>query len=166
MTDYQPQDARVAFDDVIQYTSSYMDDCLSVCNLLKAAAACCERQLNDALSDLSISHCQATIMLKLLDGTVSMSALSKELCCHKSNITQIVGGLEKKLFIERSLLENDRRVSQLKLTTKGRNAALGLKNILCGSATDCMGIFSASEKATFASLLKKYIEKHRNQKAE
>ncbi len=143
-----------------------MDDCLSVCNLLKAAAACCERQLNDALSDLEISHCQATILLKLIEGPVSMSALSKEMCCHKSNITQIVGGLEKKGFIERASLENDKRVTQLTLTTKGKNAALGLKGVLCGRATDCMGIFSTSEKKTFALLLKKYIEKHREQKAE
>jgi|GEM_PF-3364220 len=143
-----------------------MDDCLSVCNLLKAAAACCERQLNDSLSDLEISHCQATIMLKLLAGPVSMSALSKEMCCHKSNITQIVGGLVKKGCIERASLENDKRVTQLTLTTKGRSAARGLKGVLCGRATDCMGVFSASEKKTFATLLKKYIEKHRDQKAE
>lgn len=143
-----------------------MDDCLSVCNILKAAAACCERQLNDSLSDLDISHCQATIMLKLLSGPVSMSALSKEMCCHKSNITQIVGGLEKKGFVSRASVENDRRISQLTLTAKGKNAAAGLKGVLCHRATDCMSIFSASEKKTFAALLKKYIEKHRDQKAE
>lgn len=143
-----------------------MDNCLSVCNLLKAAAACCERQLNDALADLEISHCQATIMLKLMEGSVSMSALSKEMCCHKSNITQIVGGLEKKGFIVRESLKNDRRVSQLALTTKGKSAALGLKGVLCGRATDCMSIFSASEKKTFAALLQKYIDKHRETKAE
>ncbi len=143
-----------------------MNDCLSVCNLLKAAAACCERHLNDALSNLEISHCQATIMLKLTDGPVSMSGLSKEMCCHKSNITQVVGGLEKKDFIERASLQNDRRVSQLTLTPKGKKAAAGLKGVLCGRATDCMGIFSVSEKKAFAELLQKYIEKNREQKAE
>ncbi len=139
-----------------------MDHCLSVCNLLKAAAACCERQLNDSLSDLGISHCQATIMLKLSEGPISMSGLSKEMCCHKSNITQIVGGLEKKGFVVRALLENDRRVSQLRLTTKGKSAADGLKGILCSRAADCMCIFSTAEKKTLATLLSKYIERHRD----
>lgn len=143
-----------------------MNDSLAVCNLLKAAAACCERQLNDSLSDLDISHCQATIMLKLLSGPVSMSALSKEMCCHKSNITQVVGGLEKKSLIERASLENDRRVSQIKLTAKGQSAAANLKGILGSRATDCMGIFTAQEKKTLAMLLSLYIEKHRDQKAE
>lgn len=143
-----------------------MDDSLSVCNLLKAAAACCERQLNDSLSDIEISHCQATIMLKLVTGSVSMSGLSREMCCHKSNITQIVGGLEKRGFIERSSLKSDRRVSQLTLTPKGRSVALGLKGVLCGCATDCMNIFSVREKKSLSVLLKKYMEKHRDQKAE
>ncbi len=138
-----------------------MDDCLSVCNLLKAAAACCERQLNDALSNMEISHCQATIMLKLLSGSVSMSALSKEMCCHKSNITQIIGGLEKKRFVARLSLKNDRRVSQLILTPKGKHAAEDLKGVLCGCATDCMGVFSVSEKKTLAELLQKYVDRHR-----
>ncbi len=138
-----------------------MNDCLSVCNLLKAAAACCERHLNDALSNLEISHCQATIMLKLTEGPLSMSGLSKEMCCHKSNITQVVGGLEKKNFVERKSLKNDRRVSQLALTSKGKKAAEGLKNVLCERATDCMGIFSPSEKKMFAALLQKYIDKNR-----
>lgn len=138
-----------------------MNDCLSVCNLLKAAAACCERQLNDSLSELDISYCQATILLKLSAGSVSMSALSKELCCHKSNITQIVGGLEKRGLIARLSPKNDRRVSQLSLTPKGKNALSGLKNVLCGSATKCMSVFSASEHKSFATLLEKYIGAHR-----
>ena len=143
-----------------------MDNCLSVCNHLKAAAACCERQLNDALSELDVSHCQATIMLKLLEGPVSMSTLSKEMCCHKSNITQIVGGLEKKDYVVRASVESDKRVSQLTLSTKGKNVAKNLQGILCGRATDCMCVFTAPEKKTFSALLKKYVEKHREPKSE
>lgn len=138
-----------------------MDDCLSVCNLLKAAAACCERQLNDALSDMDISHCQATILLQVTEKPVSMSELSKAMCCHKSNITQVVGGLTKKKLIERSSPKDDRRVSHLKLTAQGRAACAKLEVVLCGSATECMSVFSAKEKQTFAELLKKYIDHHR-----
>lgn len=138
-----------------------MDDCLSVCNLLKAAASCCERELNDSLSELEVSHCQAMILIKIVDAPASMSALSKEMCCHKSNITQVVSGLESKGLIERETKEDDRRVILLKLTAKGRGLAVSMKKVVCTRATECMDVFSPDEKKTFAELLKKYIEKHR-----
>ncbi len=138
-----------------------MDDCLAVCNHLKAAASCCERELNDALSTLDISHCQATILQKVGASPVSMSELSKAMCCHKSNVTQVVGGLLKKGFLQRSFLKTDRRVSELKLTPKGKTVAAKLHRILHERACSCMSIFTAVEKKEFAGLLKKYIEKHR-----
>jgi DNA-binding MarR family transcriptional regulator len=138
-----------------------MDDCLSVCNLLKAAASCCERELNDSLAELEVSHCQAMILIKIVDAPASMSALSKEMCCHKSNITQVVAGLESKGLIERETKEDDRRVILLKLTAKGKTMAVNMKKIVCGRATECMNVFTPDEKKTFAELLKKYIEKHR-----
>ncbi len=138
-----------------------MDDSLCLCNTLKAASACCERELNDALSALDINHCQAAILLKIADGKISMSAMSREMCCHKSNITQVVSGLEKKELIIRSLQENDRRVSSLVLTKKGVEAGAQLKILLSVRAKDCMNVFSASEKKTLEVLLKKYIEKYR-----
>lgn len=138
-----------------------MDDCLSVCNLLKAAASCCERELNDSLSSFDVSHCQATILIRVADEPVSMSELSKFMCCHKSNVTQVVGGLLKKGLIQRAALKTDRRVSELKLTAKGKQVGTKLKSILCGRACDCMSVFSPAEKKSFAELLKRYIERHR-----
>lgn len=138
-----------------------MDDCLSVCNLLKAAAGSCERELNESLAAFDVSHCQATILLKLADGTVSMSVLSREMCCHKSNITQVVAGLLRKDFIRRASLATDRRVSELRLTPKGKTVALRLKKILSSRAEECMKAFTLEEKRMFAGLLTKYIERHR-----
>lgn len=138
-----------------------MNDCLSVCNLLKAAASCCERELNESLSTHDVSHCQATILLKLNTEPVSMSVLSKEMCCHKSNVTQVVAGLEKKGLVERTETPTDKRVIHLKLTSKGRNIAGTMKGVLCTRADECMGVFSTAEKKIFTELLQKYVEKHR-----
>lgn len=145
------------------YNCSVMNDCLSVCNLLKAAASCCERELNDALSALDVSHCQATILIRVGETSSSMSSLSKAMCCHKSNVTQVVGGLLKKGLIQRAARKTDKRVSELKLTPKGKGVAAKLKGVLCGRACDCMSIFSPGEKKAFAELLSKYIERHRGQ---
>jgi len=138
-----------------------MNDCLSVCNHLKAAASCCERDLNCALSELDVSHCQATILQQVSEAPVSMSDISKAMCCHKSNVTQVVGGLTKKGFIVRTFLKTDRRVSELKLTPHGKTVVSRLHQILHDRACSCMSVFSASERKEFAVLLKKYIEKHR-----
>ncbi|MSR67656.1 MarR family transcriptional regulator [Candidatus Peribacteria bacterium] len=138
-----------------------MDDSLCLCSSLKAAAACCERELNDALSEFDISHCQAMILQKIAEGKISMSTMSKEMCCHKSNVTQVVSGLEKKELITRSLQENDRRVSSLVLTRKGAVAHAELKGLLGVRAKECMNVFTPVERRTLSELLKKYVEKHR-----
>jgi DNA-binding MarR family transcriptional regulator len=138
-----------------------MDDSLCLCNTLKAAAACCERELNDALTAFDISHCQAMILLKIGEGKVSMSDMSREMCCHKSNITQVVAGLEKKDLMSRSLRETDRRVSELVLTAKGVDVHAQLKGLLNVRAKNCMSVFTADEKRMLGILLSKYVEKHR-----
>lgn len=138
-----------------------MNDCLAVCNQLKAAASCCERDLNDALAELGVSHCQATVLLKIVDEPISMSEVSKAMCCHKSNITQVVGGLLKKELLQRTPLKTDRRVFELRLTPKGKTVVQNLRKVLQDRACSCMGVFTPAEKKSFALLLKKYVEKHR-----
>lgn len=136
-----------------------MDHCLCVCELLKAAASVSERKLNEALSDQGVSHCQAQILLKITEGDLSMSALSKVLCCHKSNVTQVVDGLVEKGLIVRSASESDRRACVLTLTVKGKKAMQAIEKALKESAVQCMKIYTPEEKQTLAGLLRKYIEK-------
>ena len=138
-----------------------MDDSLCLCSSLKAAAACCERELNDALSGFDISHCQAMILARIGEGKISMSAISREMCCHKSNVTQVVAGLEKKELLTRSLQAKDRRMTELLLTSKGRGAATRLHELPCKRASDCMSVFTKEERRTFSELLAKYVGKHR-----
>lgn len=138
-----------------------MDHCLDVCNLLKAASSCCERELSASLAELDVSHCQATILIRVSDEATSMSSLSKFMCCHKSNITQVVAGLLKKGLIQRTSLKSDKRVSTLTLSAKGKVVVGKLKSLLSNRACDCMSVFTPAEKKTFADLLRKYVERHR-----
>lgn len=134
-----------------------MDHCLCVCELLKAASSVSERKLNEALADLGVSHCQAQILLKITEKDLSMSALSKVLCCHKSNVTQVVDGLVEKGLIVRSLSQKDRRACILTLTPKGKKAMKDIEKALKDSAVQCMKIYTPEEKKTLAELLRKYI---------
>ena len=141
----------------LPYNCSVMDHCLCVCELLKAAASVSERKLNEALSTLDVSHCQAQILLKISEDAVSMSALSKVLCCHKSNVTQVVDGLVEKGLVVRSMSQKDRRACVLTLTTKGKKAMQGIDHALKNQATQCMKVFTPEEKQMLAGLLRKYI---------
>ncbi len=139
-----------------------MDNYLSLCGLLKAVAATCERELNEALADLGISHCQASILAQISkSGPVTMSAVSKELCCHKSNVTQVVDGLVAKDLLERVASKEDRRMSTLVLTRKGKVVAAKSLTILTKAARECMGLFSTTERQSLKKLLEKSLKKHR-----
>ena len=139
-----------------------MDDSLCLCHLLKAAAAVMERELNDALSDLGISNCQASVLVNLLrSGPLAMSAVSRELCCHKSNVTQVVDGLASKGLVSRIGSEEDRRVSMLSLTAKGKALAAKAESVLGSRAHMCVECFTPKERVQFAKLLEKSLKGHR-----
>lgn len=146
----------VAFGLQLTYNSSVMDNCLCLCELLKAASAACERDLNNALSAIGISHCQASILVKLQSsGPFTMSAVSKELCCHKSNVTQVVDGLAARGLIERKTSREDRRVSVLTLTAKGRALGAKAQTALAERARGCVGCFSVKERNMLVGLLER-----------
>ncbi len=136
-----------------------MDQCLCLCELMKASAAACERELNDALGDTGISHCQASILVKILNGgPLTMSAVSKELCCHKSNVTQVVDGLTTKGLIERVADKEDRRVHMLTLTRKGKLLGAKAQTLLGKRARACVGCLSPVERTQLTKLLEKSLE--------
>ena len=135
-----------------------MEDSLCICDLLKAAASCSEKQLNDAVFGLKISQCQASVLLLVKEqGTASMSSLSRTLCCHKSNITQIVDGLFDQGLISRIPCKEDRRVCRVALTAKGKTLLKKAEDAMRKSAEKCVGIFTASECTQLRKLLKRYV---------
>lgn len=134
-----------------------MENCSSIIALLKASAALAERTINDALSDLGVSHCQAQILLRLRTDAVSMSALSSVLCCHKSNVTQIVDGLARKSLLSRLPAAEDKRICRLALTKEGRAICDRLERAMCAHAEEVLSGFSAEERTEFLRLLQCFV---------
>jgi DNA-binding MarR family transcriptional regulator len=136
-----------------------MDDCLCLCHLLKAAASCCEKKLGDAVSGLKVSQCQASVLMRVQeDGTATMSSLSRTMCCHKSNITQIVDGLCEQGLLARSLSKEDRRVCYVSLTAKGKSTVKAASAAMKKTAKACVNMFSAKERTVLTKLLERYVE--------
>ena len=137
-----------------------MNDFLCLCGLLKASAAACERELNEAIVEMGISHCQAMILIKISDSDgMTMSAISKELCCHKSNVTQVVDGLASKELIERQISKEDRRLCILTLTKKGIALSAKAKVLLEHRAEKCFSKLPRKDLETLESILKEMLKK-------
>lgn len=135
-----------------------MDQFLRLCALLKATASLCERRMNAAMAQLKISHCQADVLVRIRrQGPQTMSGLSHEMHCHKSNITQVVDGLVAKKLVERISTKTDRRISMLSLTKKGRSLALKAETVLASSAKKCVSLFTSRERVQFTELLDRVI---------
>lgn len=137
-----------------------MEADLQLLHLLKSAASCAEKELADALAGFELSLCQASLLLHVEHRNVSMSALSRILCCHKSNITQIVDGLEKHGIIARTLSATDRRVAELALTKKGKGLLSQARAAMRASAAKAMHGFDAHEKHVVETFLKRFVEAH------
>ncbi len=137
-----------------------MNDSLCLCELIKSLAAVCERRLNDALTDLGITHCQASVLVKILDGaSQTMSSVSKELSCHKSNVTQVVDGLAAKGLIERKNSQTDRRVCTLILTKKGRAISAKAQVLLKHRAELCVDALDARDQMLLMKILRKALSR-------
>jgi DNA-binding MarR family transcriptional regulator len=139
-----------------------MNDSLCLCALLKSVAGSCERALNDVAMTLGVSHCQATVLVHLSQGPKMMSALGRELCCHKSNVTQVVDGLVKKKLVKRAHSATDRRIHTLTLTTQGATIARKALRILDKRASAALTCLSATECRTLQTILTRLLEHQRD----
>ncbi len=137
-----------------------MDSDLQLIHLLKSAASCAEKELADALHGLGISLCQASLLVQVDHTHLSMSALSKILCCHKSNVTQIVDSLEESGIVERKLNASDRRIAELALTDKGRALMAQAREVMSRKAVTVLSMFSEDEKQAAREMLIRFMEAH------
>ncbi len=138
-----------------------MHSCLGLCGLIKNAASCSDRCMNAALDKVGVSHCQSQVLMHICEhGSISMTALSKELCCHKSNVTQIVDLLAERDLIERIASKTDKRVFTLKLRPKGKTILTTAEKLLCKQADESLKIFTPAERKQFEKLLRKYVEEN------
>ncbi len=137
-----------------------MNGILTITQLLKNAASCCEKHLSVALEGMDVSPCQALVLMEIAGDAMTMSGLSRILHCHKSNITQIIEALVAKGLIERTMSTEDRRVARLQLTSKGARALKEARMAMGKMTAKCLSIFSVSEKRQLKKLLQRYVESH------
>lgn len=135
-----------------------MDACLQCCHLLKRACALSERHVSKALGDAPVNLSQAMLLLCVGDGHISsMSQLGKSLCCHKSNVTQIVDHLLDEKLIVRDANREDRRVQNINLTKRGRELVHRIHKEMETHASHCVSGLTDAEAETLSDLLAKYI---------
>lgn len=89
-----------------------------------------------------------------------MSKLGEALCCHKSNITQLVDLLTEKNMIERCSSGEDRRVQCVKLTSEGKKLMEKIHRALEKNAHGCLEALENSEQQQLVKLLTKYADKN------
>lgn len=75
------------------------------------------------------AHFEVLIMLEENDG-LPMTKIAKELSISKSYMTAIIDKLFKEGFIKKIPHESDRRVTNIKLSKKGREYALKCKKLM------------------------------------
>lgn len=87
-----------------------------------------------------------------------MGKISEELWCDISNITGVVDRLEKRGLVWRTPGPNDRRVSLIGITPKGKDALTKILPEHEKALADKISKLSAEERAALIKLLKKIIE--------
>lgn len=84
-----------------------------------------------------------------------MSKISEELWCDVSNITGVVDRLEKQNLVWRAPCRDDRRISLIGITYKGKEALGKILPDHEEALIDRIGKLSPEERKTLISLLKK-----------
>jgi DNA-binding MarR family transcriptional regulator len=64
----------------------------------------------------------------LMDGPKSMNSLAAEVALHQSTLTRVVEKLEKQHFVNRTRKAENQRKVEVRITAKGRQTYLFLKN--------------------------------------
>jgi DNA-binding MarR family transcriptional regulator len=86
-------------------------------------------------------------------GGQSQKELADKLHIKAATMTVMLNRLEKSELLKRCLDNEDRRVSRVFLTEKGKKASLEIKKGLKRIEEECFGSFTAEERALLQKLL-------------
>lgn len=86
-------------------------------------------------------------------GGQSQKELAEKLHIKAATITVMLNRLEKSEMIKRCPDDNDRRVSRVYLTEKGKKASLEVKKALKTIEEECFGSFTVEERVLMRKLL-------------
>jgi len=125
--------------------------------LTRARQAFVER-MDQALAPLGLTAQQIGVMLLLARGEARTPLeLSRRLAYDSGSMTRMLDRLERKGLLERSRSEADRRVIEIGLTGRGRDAADALPGLVAGEMNAQLAGFSADEVRTMTALLQRFI---------
>jgi DNA-binding MarR family transcriptional regulator len=113
---------------------------------------------DQALKSLDLTSQQIGVMLMLASGRArTPQELSREMSYDSGSMTRMLDRLEKKGFLARSRSEADRRIVELSLTERGREAAVQLPQIGAAVLNEQLQGFSRAELDLLTGMLVRII---------
>jgi DNA-binding MarR family transcriptional regulator len=106
--------------------------------------------------DVSMTGARFTLLLTLYfsrDNLLAQNEISKELSVSRTNITNLIDGLERDGLVERVPNPADRRVSYARLTSSGESLVVSLLPEMTTLMEDATRGFSKDEKVMFKDFL-------------
>jgi DNA-binding MarR family transcriptional regulator len=113
---------------------------------------------DEALEPLDLTSQQIGVILFLASGRANTPLeLSREMSYDSGSMTRMLDRLEKKGFLSRTRSEADRRIVELSLTERGRDAAARLPLIGASVLNEQLKGFSRAELDLLISMLARII---------
>jgi DNA-binding MarR family transcriptional regulator len=112
-------------------------------------------------SALDFGHNQIAILYKLSLGPATMGALADYTLSDKASISRTVNLLEDAGFIKRVSDPNDRRVTHIELTAKGRVQSEKAVEIRKNIAKKLDGALTVAERKQLSELVNKVVENYK-----
>ena len=124
--------------------------------MLRRTADAVSRYVEDELSQWGITTSQYGIMLHLMSGKVlSMSDLSERIFRSNSSLTSIIDRMEEDGMVTRAAHQNDRRVTNVLLTAKGKDLLQKIRAKHRAFLADMMSCLEPEELTQLYGLLQK-----------
>ncbi|WP_321796566.1 MarR family transcriptional regulator [Caballeronia sp. J97] len=113
---------------------------------------------DQALKPLDLTSPQIGVILLLASGRARTPLeLSREMSYDSGSMTRMLDRLEKKGFVSRARSEVDRRIVELSLTERGRDAAARLPAIGAAVLNEQLRGFSRAELDSLVSMLARIV---------
>jgi len=124
--------------------------------LLRRTHDAVARRVEAELNKQGITTIQYGVIRHLCDGqSLSLTELSERLFRSASNMTTLIDRMERDGLVRRLDHAEDRRVTQVQLTTKGAELCASVRPVHRKFLTDLMACFEDEELAQLTTLLQK-----------
>jgi DNA-binding MarR family transcriptional regulator len=129
---------------------------LSVLRTVRVHRTAVTRTLESMDLDVAVTGARYTLLMTLLfsrDNLLAQNEISRELNVSRTNITNLIDGLERDGLVERVPNPSDRRVSYARLTERGRDVCMELMPSMTALMQDATRDFSEDERAQLKGYL-------------